>query len=421
MNDEEREFKIVVIAVFVGLFILSLLHSIANAQIPRSWKWTTPANYHEAVVQVRQGNAGGTGTLIFNKNGRGAVLTAAHVVEGGSLATAKWSNGYSSSGVIFGRDNNADVAIFSCRPPPNAPVIPILGRSIELQFPVPVECCGYGGPTQRLRHWSSRLVRCDGRDNYTDTSSGALSGDSGGPVLYHVPDQGMALIGVIEGSPRAYSVGVAEDGTNWQIHTPIRVTRWGEIERLITQSWGGCQPQYGAPQYSPQGYGQFQSAPLPQQSPIQKPDDLPFAEPEPKPEPKPVEIDYDKILDLMAEDERFKPQKGEPGEQGPPGPPGPAGQDGPPGPPGPAGSDAECDLTAILARLEAIESKLDSEPPQDQWSHLVSMFPSASNGGVGGGGHTTEIHHDALATYTYWLIVCGSICTISTIYFVPQS
>ncbi len=346
-NHERRRYSL--IARFGMCFVIAIVISLACAdafsQIPRSWDWTTDSDYHSAVVRVHQGNAGGTGTLIYAKNGRGVVLTASHVVAGNGLCTATWASGYSSRGRILARDSQADCAAFECVPPPDAVTIPILGAKVAL--PVPVELCGYGGPSKTLRHWTATVVSNDGRDLHTDTKSGALSGDSGGPCLYHVDGKGPAIIGIIEGSPQAYSIGLNIQGGDWKCHTPIRITQRSQIEKLVVQCFGGsCGPQ----QYA-QPYQQQQQSPIeyvPPSTPIQRPDITPIQQPDIPiivPEPEPVEIDYeklaDKLLEKMATDGRFV---GTPGKDGV----------GIQGPPGANGQNAVVDIAAIVDQLPPI-------------------------------------------------------------------
>jgi hypothetical protein len=118
-----------------------------------------------------------------------------------------------------------------------------------------------------------------------------------------------------------------------------------------------------------------------------------------------VQIDYQKILDMMAADPRFKGPKGDTGPAGQPGPPGndgAPGKEGATGPPGTVSAEQLAAATqaaiqnmrddpAFLAMVADIQQRLDdleaqqatilaiiNQPVSQEtgWSHLVLLSPS---------------------------------------------
>lgn len=311
-------------------------------EVAKYWRWSADAKHHMAAVQVRAGNNGGSGTLVRND---GLIITAAHVISGYSQATAIWSTGHQSSGPVVARNEDTDVAAFRVSDPPrNAAVIPVTEKSIKI--PAWFEYCGYGGPTNHLRHWWAELTEGDADDNHSRTN--ALSGDSGGAVLVHWAGGKIELAGVIEGS-RYTQAYTGEDGRPWPLHYPLRSSKTQHVRDILAQCGPyGCQPQYrirpsqyGQPQYSrPRG---APTAPEGDIDPIQRP--TPSTPPTPsQPESPPAceltEEQLQELVDTLAEDVRFKGPKGEPGPAGV-GIPGPPGKDGADGAPGPGPTDAQ--------------------------------------------------------------------------------
>jgi len=149
-----------------------------------------------AIVKVYCNGAGGSGTLIWATETEGYVLTCKHVVEGGSQATAKWRDGYTSSGPIIITGQYYDSALFKVKPPPECIFIPIADPDTFAKQGTTVYAFGYGGqyniPESQINliKWESPVIDYkvdplpDGREkSRIRLEVGVQSGDSGGPIL----------------------------------------------------------------------------------------------------------------------------------------------------------------------------------------------------------------------------------------------
>uniref|UniRef100_A0A6M3K5J6 Putative trypsin-like peptidase domain containing protein n=1 Tax=viral metagenome TaxID=1070528 RepID=A0A6M3K5J6_9ZZZZ len=150
-----------------------------------------------AIVKVYcpNGNAG-SGTLVWATETEGYVLTCRHVVEGNRSATAKWRDGYTSSGPIIITGQYYDSALFKVKPPPECIFIPIADPDTFAKQGTTVYAFGYGGqyniPESQINliKWESPVIDYkvdplpDGREkSRIRLEVGAQSGDSGGPIL----------------------------------------------------------------------------------------------------------------------------------------------------------------------------------------------------------------------------------------------
>lgn len=310
------------------------------------WQWTSKADHHRAVVQIRAGNAGGTGCLVWISEDRkkGIVLTAAHVVEGNQIAKARWENGYESAGVIAGQNAQYDVACFEVVPPEGAVAVPVVPDPVP--FGTAGEACGYGGPGNQLRHFAVEAV--EAVTDRTTWRGVVISGDSGGPIFVDV-DGEKHLAGTVIGGP---NVAPIQGVSDWQAVYPIYASRSSAARAILTQCYGGqcVPPSRGSPIQAP-GY----SSPLYPSQPVA-----------PAPQPKTVEIDYDKLADAIVkkigDDPKFR------GPIGPAGPAGERGLDGIPGIPGergPAGVDGKTPviddavIAAIIAKLPPVRIAIE--------------------------------------------------------------
>jgi hypothetical protein len=289
------------------LLVLWLLASSCSAA--DLWQWTQPAEHHQACVIVRADGAGGTGALIYHENGRGYVLTAAHVVEHTSSASATWwATGYRSAGRIVARDPGNDLAIFEVEPPAGAPILPIAA-----QMPPAGSACellGFGGPSDRLRHFSGVASRSN--DGTLELTANLLNGDSGGPVVYSGE-----LVGVIRGGPNQANAGIVDDhGHAWPVVHPAWTTPPGPMQRLWQRVCPGgyCGPSRpSSPATTPPLTAPPTAPPL--APPIAGPPSTPPLTPVPPPATPPAQPpaampDVGEIADLvverMAADPRFR-------------------------------------------------------------------------------------------------------------------
>lgn len=284
-----------------------LLLIAAQACAAELWTWTADAPHHHACVRVRAGSAGGTGALIANDgHGHGYVLTAAHVVEGQASASATWwATGDTSSGRIVGRDEANDVAIFEVRPPADAPMLPIAADTPPAGSAC--ELLGFGGPTNRLRHFAGAASRANGGTLELDTA--LLNGDSGGPVIC-----GGQLVGVIRGGPNAINAGIIDDhGHSWPVVTPAWTTPPGPILRLWQRACPGgyCGPSPSRPNWSgtspPTAPPSMPPAIVAPTTPTTPPATPPLAPVQPPAAAPDVGAIAEAVLERMASDPRFKP------------------------------------------------------------------------------------------------------------------
>lgn len=283
--------------------------------------------YHNAVVRVSCGSAGGSGTLVAvnEQTNSGIVLTCHHVIEGQSrTASCLFHSGERVGGMVMASDPQLDVAAIYIGPLPDG-VFPIPLASRIPAKGAEIELCGYGGS-----HWKAKRGEVLGRVTANPEDIGvtplSISGDSGGALLCN--DNGYVALGaVLWGGPLASAHGpmTATHGCHVDALRP-----W--LERTVAPRcpWV-TQPQPAYPSPQPQ-----QPAQPPALPPVQPP-------PQPQQPQLPANLIEEAIKKLDQIDSRLdalekrEPQVGPPGPAGEPGPPGPAGPQGPQGEPGPAG------------------------------------------------------------------------------------
>lgn len=317
------------------------------------WNWSAPAKYHAAAVAVKCGPYGGTGTLVAASWNTGIVLTAYHVVEGKRDILVTWKNGHRSTGKYLDGYYAVgyDIAIIQVVPPTNAVVIPVATTAPRVG--TPIEILGYGGaaasPSTGLRHFTGHVTESRGTTLYADTR--VISGDSGSGVIADGK-----LVGVVSGY--SYAVGsIIEGGQRWPVGTPTRATSAPIIQRLLSR-WqcgpNGCSPV----------------------SPTLPPVQSPVASPTLPPRPVQVDIDYAKLIDMMAKDGRFIGPAGANGTDGKPGSMGPI---------GPAGKAATVEdvIAAIPPRVvEIVDAEgniIDSDVYQITEPIQFMLLPRGAN------------------------------------------
>ena len=146
-----------------------------------------------------QSTATGTGFVV---DGKGHIVTAAHVVDGASSITVKFQDGTTRTAKLLGKDNATDVAVLSVDPS-GLTLHPLaLGSSASLD--VGDQVAAIGDPFTYERSLSTGIV--SGLDRTISAPNGftvahaiqtdaALNpGNSGGPVL----DAGGKVIGIVD-------------------------------------------------------------------------------------------------------------------------------------------------------------------------------------------------------------------------------
>lgn len=316
----------------------------------------TPSEANEAsrlshaVCRVSVSGGAGSGTLIAQDARRGVVLTAKHVVGRESMATCKFRNGESRNGSVYASSDSTDAAIVVI--PAVAGVKPILIAKSDPPTGSRCLALGYGGGWSKLYIAATNFVGLQGHPARFSTEPAVfISGDSGGTLMHNGK-----LVGVIQG----YSLD-PYTGRKLEGHGP-NVT---SIRQFLAQWYPDCCP----PQQRAYPRG-----------PQQRPDRLPVPDvpidPEPtEPKPEPIAIDYDKLLDLIAADERFKPKDGKDGEPGPQGPPGQDGANGT------DGASVSIEQVREMVREEMPEVNLDEVAKQVEQRLPPIYIPNQDNDG----------------------------------------
>lgn len=169
--------------------------------------------------RVAQGLASGSGTVIGNTRGRAVVVTAAHVVQGGSNVLVV-SGAVSKPARVLALDTELDVAILWCREFEGIEPVP-LSKHGPPKPGASVEACGFGPSVFWCR--AATIVEPEHNEAKWLCTRGpegvlTVSGDSGGPVFH----QGK-LAGVIWGNQ-----GMRSDQDRCTMATPA----W-RVRRLI--------------------------------------------------------------------------------------------------------------------------------------------------------------------------------------------
>lgn len=335
----------------------------------QSWDWTPKAPHHAASCTVEQNGARGSGTLVHW--GRMVfVLTAAHVVDGGSTAKVTFTDGTTQTGATIKDKDRNDVALVcvdnrGITPLEFAPSKPLPGEWIEiLSFAA-------------RRHVAMRVKAVDGWRTSIDGTLG--QGDSGGAIL----NARHQIIGVVSSG---VALGAKEtDSRRLYFPNGGYSSSWNVITSFVDRCY---ERQYGSPtQYCPGGqcptpgyrfegigfgyqyYQQPQRPPEPPRIPDRdffNPPDQPDPQDPPRgdpgfqqkppsdpPQPPPSQPPYDdgfkaeilgrfdSIEKRIIEIELQPGAKGERGMPGIPGLPGKDGRDGVDGQPGRDGKDGE--------------------------------------------------------------------------------
>ncbi|MEO3788985.1 trypsin-like peptidase domain-containing protein [Nonomuraea sp. B10E15] len=145
----------------------------------------TAARVLPSVVSVEAGSRGGSGFVV---DGRGHILTNAHVVSDGGLATVVLNDGRRLSARVLGADDDEDLAVLAVDHPGDLPPA-TLGRSSDLSVGDQVLAIGSplglsGTVTAGIVSALDREVRLGGaRRTAVQTDASINPGNSGGPLV----------------------------------------------------------------------------------------------------------------------------------------------------------------------------------------------------------------------------------------------
>lgn len=172
--------------------------------------WTRPAEYHQAAVMVRAGSSGGSGTQVVCGD-LACVLTAEHVVEGSRRATVIFADGTRQTGdVIHGSPGDIAAILVYNRNLPHVHVAAAPPKEGDY-----AETMGFGGPGDKLRHFSGRVANTQFSSDSTLYSQSVMNGDSGGGILNAKHE----LIGVNSfGTGPPYNGGAIAHYGSWPIY-----------------------------------------------------------------------------------------------------------------------------------------------------------------------------------------------------------
>jgi len=250
------------------------------------WDWSPKAEHQKAAVRIRHGSAGGSGVCIWTNGETLVVLTAAHVVEGPGLTRIYWKDGKTTLGSVIGSDKFNDVAVIQCKFKGRVTTIPLASQPPPEG--VKVEILGFGGPQDTLRRFYGKVI---GTGDRISAQAYLLSGDSGAGMIYKG-----TVVGIIRGGPYLSQGIIDARGQNWSLVHPAGGASCRPIAALV----GRCAPFCVRPPSPPR------SAYPPVGDPL--------------PEPVVNTVDYEllaqKVLELLAEDARFKGKDGVPGKDG---------------------------------------------------------------------------------------------------------
>lgn len=383
----------------------SVVLETAGGEIPQSIRI---AFTQSVVVRNSLGNgmgAKGSGTYL----GDGIYSSAWHVVRdnpNGEIAV-EWKDGKKYAARVLGKDPIFDIVLLETEAKPKGGV-PLAKANIN--FGDTVFLAGYSqGP---LQAWRGRMVATGSPSgqypaDWTYSTGGAISGDSGGPVL----DASGYYVGPLWGSDGSRTC-FTNTGRFQRFLLPwnARLAAWHSQKQGC---YGGVCPPQGPSQGSPYG-GDSGRVPVEENpgTPITPPPgNIGWPENHPdkpsgcdcdKPkEPKgcdcekprdkePEESPSDSVnLDDLAEKIASK-LKDDPSFKGPAGETGPEGPQGPQGPEGPPGKDAEITDEMLATIAAAVYQKMRNDP--------AFKGPPGKDGAGVGPGELERIKAEVLAS-----------------------
>ncbi len=368
-------------AILILWFVISILAILsfafgfciqdANAQ---EWDWSPPAPHHEALCKVsvlysefdnKKAWVGGSGVFIEHEGLRG-VLTVAHIMTGKEIVIS-WSDGgksYPAANAYTTDKFGHDLAfVFTITPGFITPISlakenPAIGDRVEL--------ITVGGPKSQQRTFWAEI-----EDIWQDTMSldcAVISGDSGGGVL----NTSSELIGI-----QAFGDGYRKilTQTGWNAYQGSGSVSCGRIRDFLgrivkSKKCGprGC-PLPGDDQFYPprlQEQAAFRNQagaawrpaspgkPVAVTEPARNPKwDVEALSARKRQDPRPpapsfkLQIDYDKLADVVLAKIDLSKLRGPVGPQGKPGSTGAQGRPGSQGQQGPTGSATTQDIDVI--------------------------------------------------------------------------
>ena len=194
------------------------------------------------VCTVNDGGVG-TGTLIAANGRMGYVLTAAHVVRGGTRIVCDWGEGEYGDAMVVQQDAENDLCMLLTQTPKETEPLNI----VEYQPTGAYAAIGYGGGT--LQYVSGMTHRA-----FSQHQSG---GDRNIAELHRSVVGGFSGCALLTSRGEVAGVVFAKDGESTYSLATVGPTLTRFTSTILAQCYGGsCAPQYSQPQW--------QSSPQPQ-------------------------------------------------------------------------------------------------------------------------------------------------------------
>ncbi|MDO9354595.1 MAG: trypsin-like peptidase domain-containing protein [Solirubrobacteraceae bacterium] len=163
---------------------------VVNGSTPATRAGEIYKQVQSGVVQIRTGNASGTGFVVAQN---GTIVTNAHVVDGASSVRVIFDDGDASvEGTVLGRDVSADLAVVKIDPD-SVKKLTVLGLADSDDVTTGQEVLAVGYPLGLDRTATSGIVSGIGRqikaqngfsiDKVIQTDASINPGNSGGPLL----------------------------------------------------------------------------------------------------------------------------------------------------------------------------------------------------------------------------------------------
>jgi len=358
-------------SLILSLILMFLFCSPAFADY---WNWTPEAKHHAAIVHVQCGQHGGSGVLCKKD---GTIATAYHVIETGGQLTVTWQSGYRSHATINKIGKQNDVAFLNTTPPENAVFIPLVPLDQRPAIGDDLEYLGYGGPTNKLRHFSGKVTEVEPGMIVGDAY--LLNGDSGGGVIW----KGF-LVATISGGRDKQSAAAFEDGNRdrWPLHYPALTGRVAAKASNAGCVPGGCYPQQQRGIIFRSPFQRYQSPSQPQQREISAPPPQQQSVPPRQTTPEPdiqdafanINASIGRIEATIAELQKSQATPN-PVEQ-----PKLIPVPGPAGPPGSPGKNAAVDYDVLAAKVaERIGGcECEQKKPAELARHIVVVANQSS-------------------------------------------
>ncbi|MEM6692822.1 MAG: trypsin-like peptidase domain-containing protein, partial [Planctomycetota bacterium] len=286
------------------------------------WNWSPAKDYHAAAVKIQSDDGdGGSGTVIATDRGC-VVITNHHVAADSPGADVVFQTGLRARGqVILGWEQPDLCGILVRNPPRRFASIAIAAGGCQISGDV--EVLGFGGPSGRFRPYFARPVR---HEAPLSIDAPSVSGDSGSGMIF-----GGRLVGVQFGAFARPSGSITDSrGSAWPLVYPASSATTTHVLRQFAQAVCdrvGCRPSFQpcnpGSQQLPGGDSQFYpqqdaQVPMPSMPELVPPSNARPSLPETLPI-VPLAVDYDRLIDMLADDKRFRGDDGSDGARGPQG------------------------------------------------------------------------------------------------------